>query len=107
MPAGAALSIRVSARSSCSVTKAGNSGGARLWYNGQPIDTGNASRRDAGSRFDATIGGTNSNYFLRPAFALSTTAGTSREFVDVAVSDSEACPARPFTPFGTWSITLP
>jgi uncharacterized repeat protein (TIGR01451 family) len=107
VPAGAALSIRASVRSSCSVKKAGNSGVARLWYNGQPIDGGKPSGRDAGSRFDATIGGTNSNYFLRSAFALATVAGTSREFIDVAVDNNVACPSRPFTPFGTWSVNLP
>jgi uncharacterized repeat protein (TIGR01451 family) len=106
VPAGAAFSIRASVRSSCSVKKAGNSGVARLWYNGQPIDTGKPANRDAGSRFDATIGGTNSTYFLRDAFALATTAGSSRQFIDVAVSDSAVCPARPYAPFGTWSITL-
>jgi hypothetical protein len=107
VPAGAALSLRVSVRSSCSVKRAGNSGIARLWYNGQPIDTGNPSRRDPGSRFDATIGGTNSIYFLRPGFTLATNAGASRQSIDATVSDSTACPARPFTPFGTWSITFP
>jgi hypothetical protein len=49
----------------------------------------------------------NSNYFLRQAFALSTTAGTARQFIDVAVTNTVACPTRPFTPFGAWSITLP
>jgi uncharacterized repeat protein (TIGR01451 family) len=107
VPAGATLAIQVSVRSSCSVTRAGNVGVARLWYNGQLIDKGNASSRDAGSRFDATIGGTNSNYFLRSAFTLATAAGTAREFIDVAVSDGTACPTRPFTPFGTWSIAIP
>jgi uncharacterized repeat protein (TIGR01451 family) len=107
VPAGATFSIRVSVRSSCSVKKSGNSGTARLWYNGQPIDTGKLSSRDAGGRFDATIGVTNTIYFLRPGFTLATTAGTSREFVDVAVSDSAACQARPFAPIGTWTITLP
>jgi uncharacterized repeat protein (TIGR01451 family) len=107
VPAGASFSIRASVRSSCSVKKAGNSGVARLWYNGQPIDGGKPSSRDAGSRFDATIGGTNSNYFLRSVFTLATTAGTSREFIDVAVNDSVACPSRPFTPLGTWGVNLP
>jgi uncharacterized repeat protein (TIGR01451 family) len=107
VPAGATFSIRASVRSSCSAKKTGISGVARLWYNGQPIDGGKPSSRDAGSRFDATIGGTNSNYFLRPAFALATIAGTSREFIDVAVDNNVACPARPFTPFGTWSLNLP
>ena len=78
-----------------------------LWYNGQPLDTGNPSKRDAGTRFDATIGGTNSIYFLRPGFTLATNAGAARQSIDASVSDSAACPARPFTPLGTWSITFP
>jgi uncharacterized repeat protein (TIGR01451 family) len=105
VPAGATLSIRVSVRSSCSFARSG-SGVARLWYNGQPIDSGKPSGRDAGSRFDATIGGTNSNYFLRSAANLATTAGTAREFVDVPVSDSAPCPTRPYTPLGTWGMSL-
>jgi len=103
VPAGASLSIRVSVRISCSV--ASNAGTARLWYNGQPVDTG--KQKDAGSRFGATIGGTNSNYFLRQAFTLDTAPGSSRQSIDVAVDGNTACPARPFTPFSTWSVNLP
>ena len=105
MPPGTVLSIRASVRASCSVRKSGASGVARLWYNGQPIDAGKPGGRDAGTRFDAAIGGTAATYFLRPSFALSTTAGSLRDFVDVAISDAVACPARPFTAIGTWSIT--
>ena len=104
-PSGTSLSIRPSVRVSCSSAGTGISGTARLWYNGQPIDAG--WRKDAGSRFDATIGGVNSNYYLRSALALAATAGASKAFIDIPVSDSAACPARPFTPFGTWSMTLP
>jgi uncharacterized repeat protein (TIGR01451 family) len=103
VPPGASLSIRVSVRASCSV--AANSGIARLWYNGQPVDNG--KQKDAGSRFDATIGGTNSNYFLRQAFTLDTAPGSSRQSIDIAVDGNTACPARPFTLFGTWSVNLP
>ena len=103
-PTGTGLSIRASVRISCSITSTGVSGTARLWYNGQPIDTGR--RKDAGSRFDATIGGVNSNYYLRPAFTLATSAGTSRQSIDVAVNSSVACPVRSFTPFATWNITF-
>jgi uncharacterized repeat protein (TIGR01451 family) len=105
VPAGASLSIRASVRISCATTSTGVSSVARLWYNGQAIDTGKS--KDAGSRFDATISGTNSNYFLRTGSALATTAGNARQFIDVAVNDSTACPARAFTPFGAWSINLP
>jgi len=104
VPPGGSLSIRASVRVSCSITSSGVSGTARLWYNGQPIDTG--SRRDAGSRFDATIGGTNSNYYLRSAFALATSAGSSRQSIDIAVNSNVACPMRSFTPLGTWSVTF-
>jgi putative Ig domain-containing protein len=108
VPPGAEITLDVWARASCAPKQqAGNSGIARLWYNGQPIDTGSPSRRDAGSRFDATIGGTNSNYFLRDALALSTTAGTSRQSTDLAVDNTQACPARNFGRFGTWKVTLP
>ena len=53
---GAGLSIRASVRVSCSTPSTGVSGTARLWYNGLLIDTGR--RKDASSRFAATIGGT-------------------------------------------------
>jgi hypothetical protein len=80
-----------------------NSGTARLWSNGRAMDNGAA--RDAGSRFDATIDGTASNYYVRTGFALSTTAGSARTSIDNAVNGGAACPGRPFTPCGTWSIT--
>ena len=47
-----------------------------------------------------------SAWFLRPSFASSTTAGSARTFVDVAVSETAACPARPFTAFGVWNVTV-
>jgi uncharacterized repeat protein (TIGR01451 family) len=105
VPPGASLSIRASVRISCATSSTGVSSIARLWYNGQPTDKGNS--KDAGSRFDATIGGTNNNHFLRQAFTLDTTPGSSRQSIDVAVDGNTACPARPFTPFGTWSVNLP
>jgi uncharacterized repeat protein (TIGR01451 family) len=104
-PAGTSLSLRVSVRVSCARASNGVSAMARLWYNGQPKDS--RLNADAGSRFDATIAGINSNYFLRPAFALATTAGNAKQFIDVGVNDQSACPARPFTPVGTWSVSLP
>ncbi len=103
-PSGAQLSIRVSARRTC-FGGGNNSGTARLWYDGQLTDSG--ASRDAASRFDATIGGTMSDYFLRSGSALSTTAGSSRTSADASVNSSAPCPARPFTAFGTWSRTLP
>jgi uncharacterized repeat protein (TIGR01451 family) len=107
VPSGATLSVRPSVRLSCAVKKANIAGVARLWYNGQPLDAGKPPTRDAGSRFDATIGGSSSTYFLRSSFALATTAGSARTSVDAAIDDSAACPARPYTPFGTWTVTLP
>ena len=79
------------------------SGIVRLWYNGQLGDNGAA--RDAGSRFDANIGDSPAtSYFLRTGLALSQTAGTSKQSIDVAVDSKEPCPARTFKPFGTWRI---
>jgi uncharacterized repeat protein (TIGR01451 family) len=105
VPPGATLSLRASVRVSCATNSTGISGTATLWYNGKPVDTG--KRKDAGSRLNATIGGTNSSYFLRTALALATTAGTSKQSINVAVNDAAACPGRPFTSFGTWSVNLP
>lgn len=97
---GDTLSIEVSARNACSGSGK-NSGRARLWYNGQPVDSG--ATRDAGSRFDATINGTNNNDFLRTGDTLSTTAGSARTFKDVSVGAK----CGPFVSFGTWSTALP
>jgi hypothetical protein len=102
---GSQLSVKVSARRTCSAVIGHNSGTATLWYNGQPVDSG--AGRDAGSRFDATIADTTSNYFLRSGSALSTTAGSSKTSADVVVNSAVACPARPFTSFGTWSVAVP
>ena len=101
----AQLKLRISGRRSCS--GAGhNSGSARLWYNGKPIDTGNT--RDAGTRFDATIDGSTSDYFARTGAQLATTAGSSKVSLDKFVDSGVACSAsRQFVEFGTWSATLP
>jgi hypothetical protein len=96
---GTELQLTVSARRTC--LGGGHSGGtARLWFNDS----------QANSRFDATIVTTNSDYFLRGNFALSTTAGSSRLAIDKVLNSSVPCTAiggRPFTSFGTWTITLP
>jgi hypothetical protein len=102
--ADAELEITLSVRRTCS-GGGHNWGTPRLWYNGQPIDSG--PTRDAGTRFGATIADTTSAFFLRDGFALSTTAGTAKKFVDVPVDNKTPCPNRPFTPFGTWSQALP
>ena len=93
---GDKLKIDVLVRNACSSSK--NSGTARLWYNGQPMDD-TAPTPDAGSRFDATINGTNSDYFLLANSVLDTTAGTSRLFVDKAVGAK----CGTFVSFGSWT----
>jgi predicted extracellular nuclease len=97
---GDTVSLRLSVR----ITAVGGhrSGTARLWYNGKFIDTG--ATRDAGSRFDATIGGMSADYFLRSGFVLQTTAGASKQFIDVFVD--RAVGGNPFKPFGTWTKTF-
>ena len=95
------LSLRLSVR--VTATGGNNNGTARLWYDGKAIDTG--VNRDAGSRFGATIGTGTANYFLRDGFALNTTAGTSKKFIDVSVDRTKN--GNPFKPFGTWTITIP
>jgi endonuclease G len=104
VPSGAELSVRVMARRTCA-SNGHNSGTAREWYNGQPVDGG--ASRDAGSRIRMTLSGAASDYFLRNAFALALGAGASRQFLDATVDGAIACPARPYVPFGTWSATLP
>ena len=99
-----ALKLAISARRTCS-GGGHSSGTARLWYNGQPIDSG--AGRAAGTRFDATIAGSTSDYFARDGFALSATAGSSALFVDRSVNSGAPCPSRPFAEFGSWSMTWP
>jgi hypothetical protein len=97
---GDTLAIEVLVRNACAGSGK-SSGMARLWYNGQPMDSGPA--RDAGSRFDAVIGGTDTDYFLRENSALSSTAGDSKLSVDRAAGGK--CAA--FSSFGSWSASLP
>jgi hypothetical protein len=97
---GEVLSIEVLVRNACSGST-GRAGNAKLWYDGQPVDGGPA--RDAGSRFDATIGGSSRDYFLRNGFLLSTAAGSSRTSIQAQVGAR----CGPFQPFGTWSTSLP
>ena len=96
-PAGGTLSIQVYARNAC-VGSGHNSGRARLWYNGQPIDTG--ATRDAGSRFGIPNSGSATDYFLRTGSALSTTAGAAKASVDVQAGAK----CGPFVSFGTWTL---
>jgi hypothetical protein len=101
---GDAVKLKISARRSCSGV-GHNSGTARLWYNGQPIDTGVS--RDAGTRFSAVIGGSTLTFFDRGSFQLSETAGSSKLSIDKFVDSKATCGSRPFTEFGTWSVALP
>jgi hypothetical protein len=104
IPSSAAFRLKISARRTC-FGAGHNSGTARLWYNGQPIDSG--ATRDAGTRFDATIDASTSNYFARENFALRTAAGSSKLSVDAFVNSAAPCPGRPFKEIRTWSMTLP
>lgn len=97
---GQILSILVMVRNACSGSTQ-NSGAARLWYNGLSLDSGPG--RDAGSRFDASIGGSGLSYFLRNGLVLTTTGGSSRTYVDTAVG----APCGTFLPLGDWATTLP
>lgn len=101
---GDRLSVRLSLRTTC--PGGGHpSGTVRLWYDGAPVDSG--KRKDAASRFGATVGSAINDYFLRSGFQLTEAPGSSRGFVDAFVDSSVACSARPFTQFGTWDTVLP
>jgi hypothetical protein len=101
---GTDIGFRVSVRRTCS-GGGHNSGTVRLWYNGSPVDSGPS--RDAGSRVTFTVAQSAATYFLTVGSALSTAAGTSRQFVDAAVNSSVACPARPFVQLGVWTAIVP
>jgi hypothetical protein len=108
-PSGSLLEIRLSARRPC-VASGPASGSVRFWFNGQPVDSGPG--RDAGSRAGVTAAGYTSILYLRDGFVLSTVAGpggAADAFLDLAVNSSVPCtgPGRPFSPFGTWSMTIP
>jgi hypothetical protein len=102
-PSESTLQVKIAVRRTCS--GGGHASGvARLWFNGQPVDSDTG--RDAGSRFAATIDAEiPTDYFLRPSFALSPEHGMAKQAVDVNVDSKQACPNREFRPFGTWSIT--
>ena len=90
-PEGSTLSIKLYVRNACQ-GPTHNSGTARLWYDDAA----------ANSRFDATIEGSNSNYYLRNNFVLSTAVGIGpKQKIDVQAGSK----CSPFKTFGTWSIT--
>ena len=98
------MSLRVETRRTCA-GGGPNAGTVREWYNGEAIDSG--SHRDAGSRIGETIGGQAGELFQRPMFLLQPTEGRARSSIDAAVNSSASCPARPYVPFGVWSIVVP
>jgi hypothetical protein len=104
IPADAEVAMRVSARRTC-FGSGHNSGTARAWFNGLPIDDG--PMRDAGSRIQATVAGIEWPVFLKNGFNLAVLPGINRQSVDAAVNSGAACPARPFVLFGTWATNLP
>jgi DNA/RNA endonuclease G (NUC1) len=104
VPADARLAMRVLVRRTCN-NPGRSSGTVREWFNGQPTDSG--ANRDAGSRVRLTLSGNTNDYFLRSPLGLSTTAGTARTSLDLAVNGNTPCTARPFSPIGVWSVNLP
>lgn len=88
-PQGSSLKMNVSVRKACSGLSFNNAN-ATLWYNDSAFN----------SQFGVTIGSATSSYFLRDAFALTTTVGTGRQ-KSIVVSAN----CNTFQPFGTWSIT--
>ncbi|HKZ55875.1 MAG TPA: Ig-like domain-containing protein [Anaerolineales bacterium] len=91
VPPGSVLSLKLYVRNTC-FGNTHNSGTARLWYNDSA----------ANSRFNATIEGVSSDYFLRDGFVLATTPGPGpKKTIDVAAGR----PCSPFKPFGAWSGT--
>ena len=104
VPTFAVVSLRVDARRTCS-GGGPSAGTVREWYNGSAIDSGNA--RDAGSRVGVTLGGQSGELFQRPLFLLLPNDGNVRLNADADVNSAAACPARPYTPFGVWSLVVP
>ncbi len=90
---GDILSIKLLVRSNSNSGK--NSATARLYYNG-------SSPNLAYSNFDATIGGTNTVYYLRSGLTLNSAPDTTNSTIDVSTSKTDTT----FKEFGTWSITL-
>lgn len=92
LPSGSTLNFKVYVRNAC-VGPTHNSGTARLWYDGA----------DANSQFGITVDSASSTNYLRNAFALSTSAGTSKKSIDVAAG----APCSAYKLFGTWSRVMP
>lgn len=106
---GTTLAVRVGVRATCALGGS-RAGRVRLWYGGQPIDSGKKPKPSPGSRVGVQIGSNSSTYYLRgpkAALALATTAGNGRKSIDAKIDSKVKCPDRPFTTFGTWSVVLP
>jgi hypothetical protein len=89
---GDTLSFRLSVRVAASSGHV--SGTARLWYNDAA----------ANSRFNATVNGVPTDYFLRDFFLLDTSTGPGKKTSDVLVNRNVG--GNPFKPFGTWNKTF-
>lgn len=91
-PSGTDMKIDLYARNACTGSLR-NAGTAKLWFNDSA----------ANSHFDATLGGSNSNYYLLNNSILSTAAGTGPQ-----QSSNVAAGAKcsPFKSFGTWTKTI-
>jgi dipeptidyl aminopeptidase/acylaminoacyl peptidase len=88
---GSQLKLKLYVRNTCT-GPTHNSGTARLWFNDSA----------ANSRFDATIGGSTSDYFLLDNFLLGTSVGPGpKKTIDVAAGAK----CSPFKSFGTWTLT--
>ncbi len=95
---GDTLGLRLSVRIAVGVS-GHRSGTARLWFNDAA----------ANSRFNATIGGVTSNYYLVRATASTLDLASSpglgpKKTVDVFVD--RAVGGNPFKPLGTWTLVL-
>jgi hypothetical protein len=104
VPAGAELQYKLSVRRTCAGT-GHNAGTAAFWYDGRTVDSG--ATRDAGSRIATTVGAVAGDFFMHSGLGLTGTAGTAKTSVTAAVTSAQPCPARSYTPFGTWSGPLP
>ena len=90
---GNTLTFRLSVRVAASSGHV--SGTARLWF----------SDAAANSRFNATVNGASTDYFLLNGFLLGTSAGPGpKTTIDVLVNRNVG--GNPFKPFGTWTKTF-
>jgi uncharacterized repeat protein (TIGR03803 family) len=86
---GDALSIRLSVRVGATGHRSGT---ARLWFNDAAAKT----------RFDVTIGGTATSFYLMDGYQLGASPGPGpKKTIDVFVD--RAAGGNPWKPFGTWS----